>query len=84
MGGGLPKREAPMFPTRRDLLLAAAATTATAGLVWSDRRRPAQAQEAPPETTKVTFGRSLSLCAAPLYQASLIKTGGPIRAFRWT
>jgi NitT/TauT family transport system substrate-binding protein len=68
-GGGFPKREAPVFPTRRDILLAAAAaaTTATAGLIWGDARRPALAQEAPPETTKVTFGRSPSLCAAPGY-----------------
>jgi NitT/TauT family transport system substrate-binding protein len=56
-----------MFLTRRDLLLAAAATTTTAGLVWSDQRRRALAQEAPPETTKVTLGRSPSLCAAPGY-----------------
>ena len=56
-----------MFPTRRDLLLAAAATTTTAGLIWGDQRWRALAQEAPPETTKVTLGRSPSLCAAPGY-----------------
>jgi NitT/TauT family transport system substrate-binding protein len=54
-----------MFPTRRDFVLAAASTTA--GLVWGDAHRHARAQEAPPETTKVTFGRSPSLCAAPGY-----------------
>ena len=43
-----------MLPNRRHFLLAAAATAATAGLVWSDRRSRALAQEAPPETTKVT------------------------------
>ena len=55
-----------MFPTRRNFLLAGGAA-ATAGLIWSDQRRRALAQEAPPETTKVTFGRSRSLCAAPGY-----------------
>jgi NitT/TauT family transport system substrate-binding protein len=54
-----------MFLTRRDLLLAAAATTTTAGLVWSDRRWRALAEEAPPETTRITLVRSPSLCAAP-------------------
>ena len=56
-----------MFLTRRDLLLAAAATTTTAGLVWNDQRWRALAQEAPPETTTIRFGRSASLCAAPGY-----------------
>ncbi|HEX4596140.1 MAG TPA: ABC transporter substrate-binding protein, partial [Bryobacteraceae bacterium] len=55
-----------MFPTRRDLLLATAATVA-GELVWSGQRRAALADEAPPETTKVTLGRSPSLCAAPVY-----------------
>ena len=55
-----------MFPTRRNFLLAGGAA-ATAGLIWSDQRWRALAQEAPPETTKVTFGRSRSLCAAPGY-----------------
>jgi NitT/TauT family transport system substrate-binding protein len=54
-----------MFPTRRDFVLAAASTTA--GLVWGDARRRARAQEVPPETTKVTLGRSSSLCATPGY-----------------
>jgi NitT/TauT family transport system substrate-binding protein len=56
-----------MFLTKRDLLLAAATTAATAGLLWSDQRWRALAQEAPPETTKVALGRSPSLCAAPGY-----------------
>jgi NitT/TauT family transport system substrate-binding protein len=55
-----------MFPTRREILFGAAAT-ATGGLVLSGRRPSARAQEAPPETTKVTLGRSASLCAAPGY-----------------
>ena len=50
-----------MFPTRRDFVVAAAAT-ATTGLIWSDQRRPALAQEAPPETTKVTLAKTPSLC----------------------
>jgi NitT/TauT family transport system substrate-binding protein len=55
-----------MFPTRRNFVLAAAAT-ATAGLVWSGQRRRAQAQEAPPETTKVTLAHAPSLCHMPQY-----------------
>jgi NitT/TauT family transport system substrate-binding protein len=55
-----------MFPTRRNFLLAGG-SAATAGLIWGDARRFAQAEEAPPETTKVTLGRSSSLCAAPGY-----------------
>jgi NitT/TauT family transport system substrate-binding protein len=55
-----------MFTTRRDLLLAAAATTATAGFVWADQRWRALAEEAPPETTRIRVGKSVSLCAAPL------------------
>jgi NitT/TauT family transport system substrate-binding protein len=55
-----------MFPTRRNFLLAGGAA-ATAGLIWDDARRFVQAEEAPPETAKVTFGRSPSLCAAPGY-----------------
>jgi NitT/TauT family transport system substrate-binding protein len=55
-----------MLLTRRDLLLAAAAT-ASAGAFWSVRRPGAQAQEAPPETTKVTLSKSPSLCVMPQY-----------------
>jgi NitT/TauT family transport system substrate-binding protein len=55
-----------MRPTRRDLLLGAAAT-AGGGVIWSSQRPRALAQEAPPETTKVTLVRSASLCAAPGY-----------------
>jgi ABC-type nitrate/sulfonate/bicarbonate transport system substrate-binding protein len=54
----------PTFPTRRNFLLAGGAA-ATAGLVWSDQRWRALAQEAPPETTRVRIIRSPSLCAAP-------------------
>jgi NitT/TauT family transport system substrate-binding protein len=55
-----------MLPNRRDLL-AAAATTVTAGLVWSSLRPRAQAQETPPETTKVTLANTPSLCQFPEY-----------------
>jgi NitT/TauT family transport system substrate-binding protein len=54
-----------MFPTRRDFLLAGGAA-ATAGLIWGDAHRFAQAEEAPPETTRVRIIRSPSLCAAPI------------------
>ena len=55
-----------MLPNRRDLLLAAAAT-ASAGAIWSARRLGAQAQEAPPETTRVTLAKAPSLCVMPQY-----------------
>jgi NitT/TauT family transport system substrate-binding protein len=55
-----------MFPTRRNFLLAGGAA-ATAGLIWSDERRFAQAEEAPPETTKVTLAKAPSLCTMPQY-----------------
>jgi NitT/TauT family transport system substrate-binding protein len=54
-----------MFLTRRDLLLAGAATTTTAGLVGSDQRWRARAQEAPPETTTVKLTKRVGLCIAP-------------------
>jgi NitT/TauT family transport system substrate-binding protein len=54
-----------MLPTRRDLLLGAAATTA--GLVWSGWRPRALAQEAPPETTRITLAKAPSLCVMPQY-----------------
>jgi NitT/TauT family transport system substrate-binding protein len=55
-----------MFPTRRDFL-SASSTAATAGLIWSNAPRFAGAQEAPPETTKVTLSQNPSLCVAPQY-----------------
>jgi len=55
-----------MFPTKRDFLVATAATAAT-GLVWSGRRPAALAQEAPPETTAVRLAKSPSLCVMPQY-----------------
>ena len=64
-GDGFPATgRRPMFPTRRDLLFAGGAA-ATAGLIWGDQRWRALAQEAPPETTRITLVRSPSLCAAP-------------------
>jgi NitT/TauT family transport system substrate-binding protein len=54
-----------VFSNRRDFLFAAASTAAI-GLVWSGQRPRALAQEAPPETTRITLVRSPSLCAAPL------------------
>jgi NitT/TauT family transport system substrate-binding protein len=55
-----------MSPTRRDFLFAGGAA-ATAGLISGDARRRAQAQEATPETTKVTLAKTPSLCVAPQY-----------------
>jgi NitT/TauT family transport system substrate-binding protein len=55
-----------MFPTRRDFLLAGGAA-ATAGLVFGEAPRFAQAEEAPPETAKVTLAKVPSLCVAPQY-----------------
>jgi NitT/TauT family transport system substrate-binding protein len=55
-----------MLTTRRDLVFAAA-TTVAAGLVWSNARRAGRAQEARPETTRVTIAKSPSLCVMPQY-----------------
>jgi NitT/TauT family transport system substrate-binding protein len=55
-----------MFLTKRDFLLAAT-TTATAGLVWSGALRRALAEEAPPETAKITLAKTPSLCVMPQY-----------------
>ena len=55
-----------MWLKRRDFVLSAAAT-ASAGLIWSGQRRGAQAQEAPPETTKVTLDKNPSICVMPEY-----------------
>jgi NitT/TauT family transport system substrate-binding protein len=35
--------------------------------MWGDARRFAQAEEAPPETTKITLAKSASLCVAPQF-----------------
>jgi NitT/TauT family transport system substrate-binding protein len=53
-----------MFPTRREILFGAAAT-ATGGLVWSDGARLVQAQEVPPETTRIRLAKPPTLCDAP-------------------
>jgi len=55
-----------MFPTKRDFLVATAATAAT-GLVWSGRHPAALAQEAPPETTRIRLAKTPSLCVMPQY-----------------
>jgi NitT/TauT family transport system substrate-binding protein len=55
-----------MFPNRRDLLFAAASTAAI-GLVWTGQRHSARAQEAPPETTRITLAKTQSLCLMPQY-----------------
>ena len=55
-----------MLPNRRDFLLAAGAT-AGAGLIWSAQRLRAQAQEAPPETTRIRLAKTPSLCVMPQY-----------------
>ena len=55
-----------MFPTRRDFVVAAVAA-ATAGLIFGDKRRSAQAEEAPPETTRITLAKTPSLCIMPQY-----------------
>src|ERR1700733_1460309 len=70
MSGGVAtdsaKREAPMFPTRRDLLLGVT-TTAAAGLAWSNRRRGALAAEALAETATIRLAKVPSLCVMPQY-----------------
>jgi NitT/TauT family transport system substrate-binding protein len=55
-----------MLSTRRNFVVAAAAT-ATTGLFWSGQRRRALAQEAPPETTRITLAKTPSLCVMPQY-----------------
>ena len=55
-----------MLPNRRDFLLAAGAT-ASAGVIWSSQRPRAQAQEAPPETTRIRLAKTPSLCVMPQY-----------------
>jgi NitT/TauT family transport system substrate-binding protein len=54
-----------MFPTRREILFGAAATAT--GVLVGGLRPSALAQEAPPETTKVTLAKSPSLCVMPQY-----------------
>jgi NitT/TauT family transport system substrate-binding protein len=55
-----------MLSNRRDFLLAAGAT-ASAGVIWSAQRPRAQAQEAPPETTRIRLAKTPSLCIMPQY-----------------